>query len=471
MFPPLSAGGPNTCWRSSRNDGTGIVMWSRIGGLVVAAMMLGGCGITDTLFGDEDESRLPGERAPVLTEQGPASPDPETVDRPIELPAARANGAWPQPGGRPDHLMGHLQLAEDLNQAWRADLGTGNGYNRRILGEPVVASGRVFALDARTTVSAYDAKTGTRAWRRNLGRESDEDSDSYFGGGVTYAKGRLYVTTGDGRVTALNADNGKTVWARQVGAPVHTGPTVHRDSVLVNTATNRTFALALDDGTQRWSHQGIQERAGFLGSGSPAARDSTSVVGYSSGQLFALLASNGRNLWSDTLASLAGSADPVADMADIRGMPVIGENRVYASSNANRTVAINLRRGDRVWARDIGSINTPWVAGNAVFVLSPRARVAAIFRDSGKMRWLTKIPRYTDPDDQDGRIIWYGPLLAGGRLVMVGSNETLLALDPASGELEGTRDIGGEPAVPPVVADGTLYIITRDGGLLALNAQ
>ncbi|SDF59612.1 Outer membrane protein assembly factor BamB, contains PQQ-like beta-propeller repeat [Limimonas halophila] len=445
-------------------------MWSRWGGLALAAVMLGGCGITDGIFGGgEDESRLPGERVPVLTEDGAATPDPAIADREIEVPGARANSAWPQPGGRPDHRMGHLELSSGLEPAWTADLGTGNGYDRRILGQPVVAAGRVFALDARATVSAYAAGSGERVWRRKLTRDDGEASGSYFGGGVAYAQGRLYVTTGDGRVTALDAENGETVWQQGVGAPIHAAPTIHRDAVLVNTEANRTIALAAGDGTQQWSHQGIQERAGFVGSASPAARDSTSIVGYSSGQLFALLTSNGRSLWSDTLASLAGTTDPVADMADIRGMPVIGEDRVYASSNANRTVAINLRRGDRAWSRDIGSINMPWVAGNAVYVLSPRARVAALFRDSGKMRWLTKIPRYTDPDDQEGRIIWYGPVLARGQLLMAGSNETLLALDPASGDLDGTTELAGKPAVPPVVARNTLYIITRDAQLIALQ--
>jgi len=446
-----------------------MVMWSRFLGLGLAAVLLGGCGITDGLFGDEDETTLPGERVPVLAEEGGETPDPETIGRAIETPTARTNGAWPQPGGRPDHLMGHLALPEGLETAWQADLGEGNGHDRRIVGAPVVAEGRVYALDARTTVSAYATGSGERVWRRDLSESGNENSASYFGGGVAYAQGRLYVTTGDGRVSALDAETGESDWTRNVGAPVHAAPTIHQDTVLVNTETNQTVALAVGDGTQRWSHQGIQERAGFVGSASAAARDSTSVVGYSSGQLFALLTSNGRSLWSDTLASLAGGTDPVADMADIRGMPVIGENRVYASSNAAQTTAVNLRRGDRAWSRDIGSINMPWVAGNAVFVLSPRAQVAALFRDSGKMRWLTKIPRYTDPDDQEGRIVWHGPVLAGGRLLMAGSNETLVALDPASGELENTRDLDGKPAVAPVVADGVLYIVTRDAELIALK--
>ena len=443
-------------------------MWTRLAGLALAVAALTGCGVVDGLF-EGDETRLEGEREPVLPSEQAVEPDPDVAGVAIEVPNARANAAWPQPGGTARNNLIHAALDRDLAVAWRTDIGVGESHDRAILGQPVVADGRVYALDARNTVTALTARTGERAWQRTL-QAPEEPAESYFGGGVSYRDGRLFVTTGDGRVHALDAGSGETIWTQALTTPVHAAPTVHDGRVLVVTETNRTLALDAEDGTQLWRHEGIEEEAGLIGSGAPAADGGTAVVGYSSGQVFALLMENGASAWSDTLASLTGGGDPGTELADVRGMPVIDRGVVYASSNANRTVAIRLRQGTRAWMREIGGIEMPWVAGNAVFTVSNRARVYAILRENGKVRWATKIPQFTDPDDAEGRISWHGPVLAGGRLLLAGTNDRLVALDPATGEATNRRRLANTPAVSPVVAGNTLYLLGDDGTLTALRA-
>jgi outer membrane protein assembly factor BamB len=316
-------------------------------------------------------------------------------------------------------------------------------------------------MDAAATVSAYSTDDGERVWRREL----IEDTDGVFGGGVAFADGRLFVTTGAGRLFALNAETGETVWTYDASAPMRAGPTVRDGRVYAVTIVNETVALAARDGGELWTHQGIEEQAGLLGSASPAVTGASVLVAYSSGELYALLPQNGRSLWSDSLAGIART-DSVANLTDVRAKPVADGNRIYAISNANRMAAIDTRRGARVWDKRLSGIEMPWIAGDWVFVVTAQSELLALERETGRIRWVSQLARWEDPEDKDGPIVWQGPVLAGDRLVLLGSNGQAVSVSPYDGEVLGAIDLPGTPAVPPVVAQETLYILT-DGATLA----
>ena len=47
--------------------------------------------------------------------------------------------------------------------------------------------------------------------------------------------------------------------------------------------------------------------------------------------------------------------------------------------------AIDLRHGDRVWDKDIGGTQQPWVAGDFVYVLDNDDQVLCISRADGRV--------------------------------------------------------------------------------------
>ena len=84
--------------------------------------------------------------------------------------------------------------------------------------------------------------------------------------------------------------------------------------------------------------------------------------------------------------------------------------------------AIELRRGVRIWDLDLGSTQTPWLAGDFIYVLTTRGEVVCLLRDNGRIRWVSPLPRLTDPDDPASTpISWTGPILVGDRLLIAGS--------------------------------------------------
>src|ERR1700741_1643056 len=227
--------------------------------LLLVFLGLAGCG----LFAEKKQP-LPGERISVLSLDRQLEPDPDLSKIAITLPPPVVNPDWPEPGGYPNHAMQHLALPDRLTQAWRASTGEGASRYTRVLSQPVVAKGRVFAMDGGVQVGAYDALTGSRVWQLDL-RPEDERGTS-FGGGVAFWNDRLFASTGYAQVLALDPADGKVIWRSSVGPPVRSGPTVSDGRVFVVTVENELVVLAADDGRRLWVHNGIPETASLLGS-------------------------------------------------------------------------------------------------------------------------------------------------------------------------------------------------------------
>ncbi len=434
--------------------------------LVLAAVALVACDTIDDLIGSGEEPPLPGERIAVLSAQDRIEPAARVADLAVRLPRPLVNTDWPQQGGFANHAMHHLALGDAPIEVWSRDAGSGGDDDSPILSGPVIANGLVYTMDADAVVTARRVADGDVVWSRDI--EPPEEDDGNWGGGVSYDLGRIYAGTGFAQVVALDAQTGAEQWRAPVSAPIRSAPTAFGGKVYAVTKDNQLFALDAASGEVDWTHTGIEETAGLIGSASPAVDGDIVVVPYSSGEIFALRAENGRQLWSDNLAAIR-RADAVSALADIRGRPVIDRGRVYAVSHSGRMVAIDLASGRRVWETEVGGVNQPWIAGNFVFVVSTEGDVVALVAENGLVRWVTPLGRYEDPEDRDGLVNWSGPVLASDRLIVTGSHGIAVALSPYTGEVIGELDMPGDVSLPPALAEETLYFQTDDARLIAFR--
>src|SRR5579863_2150228 len=159
--------------------------------LLVAATLTGCADARDFLGIGTYKKPLPGQRISILQLNQTESADPALADVKIMLPQPFENPDWPEPGGYPSHAMQHLALGGAPKAVWTSNIGAGTDSDLWLLSEPVSAGGRVYAMDAESRVSAYDANSGTRVWRTNLGE--DVGSDKFLGGGVSYDAGRIFA--------------------------------------------------------------------------------------------------------------------------------------------------------------------------------------------------------------------------------------------------------------------------------------
>ena len=438
---------------------------TRVTILLLSASLLAGCSTVGGVFKKKDKITVPGERVAVLVNEADIDIDPATAALPMSLPEAVVNDGWAQSGGNARKSVGHVALGQSLGVAWTVSIGKGSDKDGRLGGGPVIADGKVFTMDTQGTVRALDTRNGGQIWSARFGEVGD-NSASIYGGGVAYDGGRVYATNGLGYVAALDATNGAAVWTVKPGGPLRGEPSVAEGSVYVMSQDNQIYSLKATDGTTNWSSAAALEIAGVFGAAAPSIGQGTVVAGFSSGELNAYRYENGRQVWQDALARTSMTTS-VASLSDIDADPVIDNGVVYAVGQGGRMVALDLFSGQRIWELNFGGIATPWVAGDWLFAVNDRAQLIAVSRANGKIRWINQLPRYENMKKKAGMITYVGPVLAGGRLIVAGSNGALINVDPLSGSFQSQVGVKDGISFQPVVADNTLYILTDSGRLIA----
>jgi outer membrane protein assembly factor BamB len=432
--------------------------------VALLAVSLAACGVV----GDKKAKSTPtlGNRMPVLSRiESGAKVDPSLAGVAVVLPPAEANPDWTQPGGNAAKSYGHLALAAAPGRAWSANI-AGSKPSERLAAAPVIGGGQLFVFDTDGAVHAFDANTGAEKWKTVL--RMQENNSSVFGGGASFADGRVYVTTGLGEVAALDASNGALIWRVKPAGPLRGSPTIAFDAVYVMTQDNQVIALKTADGALLWNESGASAQAGVFGVAAPSAAQGTVIAGYSSGELTAYRYENGRQLWSDALARTS-IATSVATLTDIDADPIIDRGRVYALGQGGRMAAYELVTGQRIWELNLAGISTPAVAGEWIFVLTDDARLLCLARTSGKVRWIAQLQRYRDEEDKKGEIYWTGPVLAGDRLWVANSRGEVQTVSAADGAIASFVKLGDPISLAPVVANQTLYVLDDSGRISAFR--
>ena len=208
----------------------------------------------------------------------------------------------------------------------------------------------------------------------------------------------------------------------------------------------------------------------MLGQPAPAYADGLLVAGFGSGDIACLRAESGGVVWTDNLSSARGRTS-IADISAIRGLPVISGGRVFVMGVGGLTVGLDLRAGRRLWEREVGGGETPWLAGDWVFILTADQQVAALNAGDGRIAWATDLPRWENEEKSKGAIYWTGPVLTGDRLIVAcrGGEQEAFAISPYTGKILGRQSLPGNASLAPIVADNKVFTLTDDATLMALG--
>ena len=435
--------------------------WYRGLALLFVCLAISGC------FSSPDDSRLDGERIDILELGDVEFETAKSEDVNIRLAVPSLATQWINPSQTPGHVSGHHVLADDASLVWRRSLGKGEGRAARLTASPIVFDGIVYALDARVQVTALRLDNGEVIWSTNL--VPDDDVRGHYGGGLTYANGKLYVPAGDGRLHILNPVDGTLEQSILMRAPARAAPLIVGDVIFVQTIDNALTAYDMTTWQDLWVFEGEETPLGLTGSSAPAWQDGTVFAAFNDGELVAINASTGRLAWSQSMDVLGALGRGVSNVAALRAQPVVDGNTVMASSFGGSTAHLEYRNGQAVWEVRAGAVSTPILTDRHVFFITPWGEMLALTRAEGALVWRKDLPGAVNRKDII-KNTYYGPVLANGQLVAASSNRRLVFVDAITGELvRNLRLRARAAAVDPMVVDGTLLVVTRDGYINAFR--
>jgi outer membrane protein assembly factor BamB len=446
-------------------------------GLIVGAVLclaLAACAQKEEILQGERlsvRSDLPAE-APADGQATPAetaAATPANRSAPISLPAQSNAADWTHRGANSRHLMPHAALRATPQRVWSVGIGEGSSRKNRISAAPVVAAGRVFTMDGGATVAATST-AGALLWSADLTADFDRGGGQ-SNGGLAVGGDRLFATTGYGELVALDVASGRVLWRQELDTLASGAPATDGNVVYVSGRDGSAWALAAADGKVIWRVAGTAGVTGYVGSAAPTISDRVVIFPSSGGELMAVLkVGNGTTVWRSSLAGRRlGRA--YAFTPDITGDAVISGSTLFAGTASGRTVALDASSGKQVWSAGEGALGPVAVGGGSVFLVNDEARLVRLDAATGEVIWSVPMPYFADEKVKRRKAIYahYGPVLAGGRVMVVSSDGLLRAFDPTDGSLTHTAEIPGGAATQPAVAGGTLFVVGTEGQLHAFR--
>jgi outer membrane protein assembly factor BamB len=415
----------------------------------------------------DDELILEGERL-AIRENGAASEIAVARAQPLQLASPVVNANWSHTNGSPSHNIVHPALDRSLARVWSASIGQGNDRKHRVTADPVIADGRIYTLDSRALVSAFST-SGNSLWSRDLTPSSD-NSDDASGGGLAVAGGTLFVTSGFGILTALDATTGETLWTQDLDSAASGAPTAVNGAVYVVTRNATGWAIDAQNGRVLWQVLGAPSGSGILGGPGPVVAGPLVVFPFASGQLLAVAASVGSPAW---VASVGGQRPDrsFSRISDLSGNPVADGTRIYAGNHSGRTAAFDSSTGQPVWTADEGAMNAPWLAGGSLFFVTDENQLIRLDAATGQTVWARELPffRRSKISRRKSTFAHHGPVLAGGRLILTSDDGVLREFDAETGSPIAETELPDGAARNPVVAGGTLFVVTENGQIHAFR--
>lgn len=447
----------------------------------ILALSLGGCSmvskatdfVTSPFSGPAKNKTVAteGERVSIIAFDEKVEANEALKGQDFLLPEPAPITAWALPGGGPEQSVENVAAAPQFEIAWRKGFGKGSERDVHVTAPPVAADGKIFVMDAEATVSAIDAKSGSTLWRENLRPNAKRDRIS-FGGGLAYADGKLYVASGYRFVTQLDAATGKQAWTQAVATPIHGAPTVAGGRLFVISTDNELMTFDTATGTPGWTYQALIEPARILKASSPAVSGDTVVAAFASGEVVALRASNGNDLWNEAL-SRASRNNALSEIRDVAGRPVIYRGDVFAISHSGVFTATDLRTGEARWSLPVIGVTSPLPVGDVVYAVSKSGQVICVSRETGQVYWIRELNANLSKGqlkkERKHPTIWSSPLLASGRLIVVSSKGEALALDPKTGATTKSLKLGDPALLAPIAVDGMVYVATDAARLVAIR--
>ena len=336
---------------------------------------------------------------------------------------------------------------------WSTDIGDGLGERSGKI-SPVYAYKKIYIADGEGKVAAVNPENGKIIWETN--------SELPIAGGPAVASRIVAVGTSQGEVLVLDAETGEEVWRAQVSSEVISSPAIGEGHVAVRTVDGKVYAFDAKTGEQKWFYDESLPALTLRGNSAPVIASGGVISGFANGKLSVFLLSNGQPAWEKRIATPLGSSE-IQRLVDVDLKPLVIGPTIYIGSFNGNLAALDLRNGEFQWQRELSTFQDMAVGELLLFVTHENSYLSAVNRANGVIIWTQKdlhrrqlttpgvLGEYAIAGDFEGYVHWMS--IRTGEIV---SREHI--------------DSSGISAVPLIIGDKAI-MYTRDGELVAIKRK
>lgn len=344
---------------------------------------------------------------------------------------------------------------------WNSSVGTGSGYFYSNL-HPTWQNSHVFAADRHGVIKALDANNGKEIWSTNLSIQTGFFSlnrPAKLSGGVTAAGDRIYVSSELAKVYALNAQDASLVWETTVAGEALSSPVVSDCVVLVHTSNNMLQALNETDGAIKWTVNLDVPPLTLRGESTPTIAFGAAIVGSDNGCVSAVMINHGRLIWQQRISQPSGATE-ITRINDVQTTPVVVNGVVYAMAYNGNLAALNLRSGQIIWSREIGSVTNLIVDGGRIYLVDQNDRVISVDTQGGATLWCQNDLMHRNLTS---------PVLYNGYIVTGDSEGYLHWINTDDGRFVAQQKVDSAGLLAaPIVAGDKIIVQAKNGKVYAI---
>lgn len=370
----------------------------------------------------------------------------------------------------PTPLAKDFKPTVQVTRLWRSSVGDGAGVSGARL-RPTVVDGVLYADSTDGKLVAMDATSGKTLWLKSsrthgwFGWGDKKRKDAVYAGGPAVTGDLLAVGTLDGHVYGVNAKDGSPRWEAELDAEVLTSPVIVGDLVVARTGDGRVYALDSTNGQRRWVYdQSTVPLLSLRGNGPLLVANGVLFFGSDDGKLIALRLDNGSKLWEQQLSSGEGRTE-IDRLNDADGAILLDGATLYGAGYHGNLVAVDGPSGRPLWSHPFSSFDSLAVGGNALFGVNDQSQVWAFDKTGGADMWKNDALKYR----------WLTAPAVQGDYVVVGDLEGYVHwLQTGDGALAARERLSKKAIrAQPLVVGDTVYVEDVEGhiGAYRLSAH
>ncbi|SJN57985.1 Outer membrane protein assembly factor BamB precursor [Vibrio ruber DSM 16370] len=339
---------------------------------------------------------------------------------------------------------------------WRASVGSGVGHYFSKL-KPKYVYDTIFVADRDGLVKALNPENGKELWHRDL----EIDDPIRLAGGIAAGFNQIYVGSENGIVYALNAKTGDLKWKQNIGGEVLASPTTDSNLLIINTSNGNLTALDQNSGKEQWVISTEVPNLTLRGVSEPVAVSGGVFWGTAGGRLAAAITSRGQMIWQQPIGIPKGSTE-IDRLVDVDSSPLVIGDSLYTIGYNGQLVDIDLRSGKPVWKRTYSSAKDIATDGGRLFIATDEDHIVAVDARSGTELWTNR--------KLEHRLVT-APVVISNYVVVGDSEGYLYWIDRNSGEFVAQQFVNSSGfAVSPIALPDNSYLLTtRNGDLKKLT--
>jgi len=216
--------------------------------------------------------------------------------------------------------------------------------------------------------------------------EDEIDLDETISAGVGGDEEVWLLATRSAYVIAVDAKTRTVRWRTRVPTEVLARPVLYGNTAIIRTIDGQILSLDIDDGKIRWQYQRAIPDLTLRGNSEPVIARDKIFVGLSDGRLIAISPENGEVVWDVALSVPSGRSE-IQRLVDIDGDTQIYGRILYAASFQGRVAAIDVERGQFLWARDFSTQTGVVLDDKVLYSSDENGNVWALDRLNGATIW------------------------------------------------------------------------------------